>query len=339
MAPHPARTFHGRRDFVEREPQLLEGGKNGRPSAPVPPTSSVAQGWSWYPIVQHAVLFPRFCTLESSDACQRPVSRGENRVKVVEVRGSLSPAVTRAAAILDLLGADGAGAIRLSELARQLRLPKSSVANICAALAEAKMIRQTPEGFALGQRLAELGGAYLRTVGHVEHFHRAANALLSASEETLQLGVLDGLDVTYMARHVGHRPVQVTSTLGRRYPASCTAIGKACLSALDHIELERRLAGVNELPTLTARSLRTVPQLMADLRAVRDRGYAVDDGETSEGIVCYAVAIKSPNGREGPYAVSATLLRERASDEHIAAVLKDLRTLAHSVSSHGALGV
>ena len=55
---------------------------------------------------------------------------------------SLAPAVTRAAAILDLLAENGSAAAGPSELARRLGLPKSSIANICGALADAGCLRR-----------------------------------------------------------------------------------------------------------------------------------------------------------------------------------------------------
>ena len=72
------------------------------------------------------------------------------------------PPSTRAAAILDVLATDGGlGPPRpLSSRTwrAELGLPKSSVANICAALLEAGLIRRVGAGFGLGRRLAELGG-------------------------------------------------------------------------------------------------------------------------------------------------------------------------------------
>ena len=90
---------------------------------------------------------------------------------------SLAPAVTRAAVILDLLAENGGVAAGPSELARRLGLPKSSIANICAALADAGLARRVGTGFALGRKLAELGGAYLASVDQVQEFYDACHEL------------------------------------------------------------------------------------------------------------------------------------------------------------------
>ena len=246
--------------------------------------------------------------------------------------GSLVPAVTRAGAILDMLAENGGLPAGPSELARRLGLPKSSIANICNALADIGLLRRIGTGFALGRKLAELGGAYLAAVDAVQEFYEACRLLPTGSEETVQLAVLDGVEMTYLARHDGQQPVRLTSQIGRRLPATVTATGKAALASLDPRELERRLASLGELPVLTARSHRTLDALRSDLIDVRRRGYAVDDEETVEGVVCLGVMIPGRRPGEGPYAASITLLKVRATDERVPALVADLQLLASRLS-------
>jgi DNA-binding IclR family transcriptional regulator len=245
---------------------------------------------------------------------------------------SLAPAVTRAAAILEALAERIGEPAGPSELARRLLLPKSSIANILTALADAGLVRRVGSGFVLGRRLAELGGAYLAGIDLVQEFYEASRRLPAASDETVQLAVLDGLEMTYLARHDGRQPVRLSSGIGRRLPATCTATGKAALASLDDADLDRRLAGVNDLPVLTSKSHRTVSALRQDLVQVRARGYAIDDEETAEGVVCYAVMIPSRQPGEGPNAASITLLKARATDERIPALVHDLHWLADVLS-------
>ncbi len=245
---------------------------------------------------------------------------------------SLVPAVTRAAAILDLLATDGAAAFGPSELARRLGFPKSSIANICAALADVGLLRRVDTGYALGRKLAELGGAYLSAIDLVQEFYEACRELRTGSEETVQLAVLDGLEMTYLARHDGRQPVRLTSQIGRRLPATSTATGKAALAALTDPELERRMAGLTVLPAFTRNSHRTVRDVMRDLVDVRSRGYSIDDEETIEGVVCYGIAIPGRQPGEGPHAASITLLKARATAERVPALVADLRQLSESLS-------
>ena len=200
-----------------------------------------------------------------------------------------------------------------SELARRLGLPKSSIANILNAMADAGLVRRAGSGFALGRKVAELGGAYLASVDLVQEFYDASRELPGGSDETIQLAVLDGLEMTYLARHDGRQQVRLTSGIGRRLPATVTATGKAALAALDDRELDRRLATITELPRLTVNSIATVEALRADIEAVRRRGHAIDDEETVEGVICLGAAIPARRPGEGPYAASVTLLKARAT--------------------------
>jgi DNA-binding IclR family transcriptional regulator len=268
---------------------------------------------------------------DRSGVAERPVGarldRDPSEQGDGEQSGSLAPAVTRAATILEVLAVDPSMPVGPSELSRRLGLPKSSIANICAALADAGLVRRAGLGFALGRKLAELGGAYMASLDLVQEFYEACDALEAASQETMQLAVLDDLQVVYIARHDGRQTIRLASEIGRRLPASCTAIGKAALAALDPVDLEERLATVDTLPRLTPNSHRTIAQLRADLDEVRVRGYAVDNEETAEGIVCFGVAIPRQGAAGDQYGASVTLLKARATEGRREALFADLRRL------------
>ena len=89
---------------------------------------------------------------------------------------------------------------------------------------------------------------------------------------------------------------------------------------------------IGELPILTVHSHPTVDALRADLRVVRGRGYAMDDEETVEGVVCFGVMIPGRRPWEGPYAASITLLKARATDERVPLLIDDLHRLADRLS-------
>ena len=190
------------------------------------------------------------------------------------------------------------------------------------------LLRRVGQGFALGRRLAELGGAYLAAVDQVQEFHEASAQLETASEETMQLAVLDGLEVTYIARHDGRQPIRLASEIGRRLPANCTAIGKAALAALDPDDLANRMRGVQWLPTMTRNSHRTVSALLADLEAVRARGFAIDDEETAEGVDLPRGL--DPAGGPEPRSVRGQChpAQGRATSERRAELVADLQRLA-----------
>lgn len=241
--------------------------------------------------------------------------------------GSLVPAVTRAVAILDTLAATDGRPLSVSELARALGLPKSSTGNLCVTLEAAGMVTRNGSGFALGRKLVELGGRYLATVDQVRDFYELCRRSTHVARETARVAVLDGVDVLYLARYDGTQPLRLTANIGDRFPANCTATGKALLATLDPAVIEDRLRG-HTLPALSERSLTSVPALLADLEATRERGYAVDDEEATAGIVCLAVPVRGFRTDSAPFAISVTVLKARLDDVFRDALLNDLREIA-----------
>jgi DNA-binding IclR family transcriptional regulator len=220
----------------------------------------------------------------------------------------------------------------ISAIARCLGLPKSSVANLCAALVDDQMLRNVPGGYSLGPRLARLGAAYLTSVDQVGLFLEACAERDVSTRETAQLAQLGaGLDVVYLARRDGTEPVRLASSPGRALPANCTATGKAMLATLDPTDLAARLDGVRDLPRLTPHSIATRRALARELEAIRSEGVAYDRQEVIEGVVCVAVAVPSP-ADDAPMAASFTLLAPRADEVTLARLAGDLREIAEHLA-------
>jgi DNA-binding IclR family transcriptional regulator len=239
---------------------------------------------------------------------------------------SRSPAVNRAAAILELLAVEGE-ALGTSEIARRIDRPKSTVANILSALDQTGLIQRTTGGYALGRKLVELAGSYLSNMDLVAEFQAATNDLPTASAETLLLATLSGTDVVYLARHDGSQPVRLAADIGRRLPAVATALGQAMLASLSEAELAAVLTSVDTYPALTANSYRSEQELRAALDETRTRGYAIDAELNTVGVTCFSRAL--PRGTGAPHAVSVTLLTARATPELCEALVADLEALIH----------
>jgi IclR family transcriptional regulator, blcABC operon repressor len=245
---------------------------------------------------------------------------------------SSAPALVRAAALLDLLAQPGVGALGLSDLARRLDLPKSTVANLCRALEQVAFVRRVESRYELGPHVLELGAAYTAKNDIISEFRKATRGLRWASEETIQLATLEGAQVLYLARHDGTQPIRLAAGIGRRMPAPCTGLGKAMLAQLDTDEVAARVSTLPAFPVLTPRSLRNLAELLDDLDRVRERGYAIDDEENSVGVVCYAVPLPHV-GPGGPQrAISVTLLKARETDELRDRLVDDLHELADRLS-------
>src|SRR6476619_5112704 len=126
-------------------------------------------------------------------------------------RASPAPAVTRAAAVLEALAASVTGRLTLSDLARELGIPKSSTSNLLLALEEARLISRQGAEFTLGRKLVELGAAYLSRLDEVQEFYRFCEQAPTLSGETVRIAMLDGTKGIYLARSDGHTPLRLNS--------------------------------------------------------------------------------------------------------------------------------
>ena len=89
--------------------------------------------------------------------------------------------------------------------------------------------------------------------------------------------------------------LRMPSQVGRRNPVHSTGVGKALIAYLP----DEVLAGIalrRGLARFTARTLTDLPALRADLARVRARGYAVDDEEIEEGLVCVGAPVRDHTG-------------------------------------------
>ncbi|TCR91292.1 IclR family transcriptional regulator [Rhizobium sp. BK376] len=110
--------------------------------------------------------------------------------------------------------------------------------------------------------------------------------------ETVHLGVLRGVEVIYLDKVEGRQSVRMYSQIGNASPAYCTGVGKAALSTMDDESLGTLVAGIAFQP-FTAWTHRDASALLADIAAIRARGYAFDREEHEAGICCVAAPIRS----------------------------------------------
>jgi IclR family KDG regulon transcriptional repressor len=204
--------------------------------------------------------------------------------------------VQRAAAILGLLMREGR--LGLSQVARSLGIPKSTAHSILETLeGEGLVGRDGSTGtFGLGIRLLELGQAAQESF----ELRRVASPHLLALnrdlDETVHLTVLDGDVVLYVECFESSKRLRTYSVIGVRAPLHCTAVGKAILAFLDDDEQIRLLNRI-PLDRFTARTITGRTALRAHLKAVRARGWSVDDVEHEEGVRCVGAPVFDHLGR------------------------------------------
>lgn len=238
-----------------------------------------------------------------------------------------APAVTRSIKILGLLADAHGRPLALSDIARSIGAAKSSTSNLCVVLEEHGLIQRRDSGFVLGRRTVELGGAYIASFDQVREFYRLCLEAPLLAHELVQIALLDGTEVLYIARHEGRAPLRLSASIGDRFPAASTAVGNALLSLLTPEEVAERFSSPEAFPQRTERSTANLDQLQSKLERVRERGYAIDDGEVHPGVYGIAMIIPSSDSGEPALAIGASLVESSGGDTIRQGVITELREI------------
>lgn len=187
--------------------------------------------------------------------------------------------------------------VGVSELARHLALPKSSVQRALRTLHAAGWIR--PAGGELTRWLLTTKALHVGWHATGELSLREAampvmEQLRSQTEETIHLMVPDGKRVVLIERLETPKPVRIVIPLGGGAPIHASSNGKSILAHSPRTEVERLIA--EGLPRYTDTTIVDPDGLRADLATTRARGYAVNGGEWRSDIAAVAAAILNTDG-------------------------------------------
>lgn len=206
-----------------------------------------------------------------------------------------SQSVMRALMVLDLLG-ECSEELGVREIARRLSLSPSIVQRLVATLAAAGYLEQSQTAlkYRIGYRLFHVGRSYLaRADLHVvsqPELHALAEREINAF-----LGVMQDGAIVYLAAIQSRGPIAIMSSPGSRTLLHSTALGKAILASMTDAEIAR-LLGPEPFARRTARTKTTLAPLLAEIREVRRRGYAISDEENLDNVYAVGAPLRDASG-------------------------------------------
>lgn len=207
--------------------------------------------------------------------------------------------------------------LTLSDVARRAGITRAAAGRFLRTLEQLGYVRGDGRLFALTPRVLELGFSYLSSLSLPEIVQPHLERLSHDVDESVSAAVLDGDDIVYVARVPTRRIMSVRITIGTRFPAYATSMGRVLLAGMTDAALDARLEA-SVLPALTERTLTDPGALRGELERVREQGYAVVDGELEPGLRSVAVPL---HGRRGDVvaAVNVSTSATRDSVEHVVA--------------------
>lgn len=233
---------------------------------------------------------------------------GEIRALTSHMTGSVQ-ALERGLKLLAIIAeADG---LSLTSLAQRAGIAPSTAHRILATLKASGFVHcdEARGGYLIGVQAFRVGSAFLRNRKLVDAARATMRRVMEESGETVNIGIEDDGYVVFVAQMESHQAIRAFHRPGSRSPLHASSLGKAIMAALPDKAATERLYR-SGMPKFTTRTIIDPAALLADLAQVRQRGWAIDDGERAEGLRCVGAAIYNEHGEViGAMSISGPVVR------------------------------
>ncbi len=184
----------------------------------------------------------------------------------------------------------------LAAVAAAAGLARPTARRMLLTLQDLGYVRAAEGGFELTPRVLDLGMSYVLSKGLWDVARPHMEALVAQTHESSSIAQLDGSDIVYVARVAVPKIIALAVTIGTRFPAMQTSLGKVMLAGLAPEEAERVLAEPSR-SGIAARWQPAAAERAAELRDVRARGWSLTDEQLALGIRSVAAPLRDGTGR------------------------------------------
>lgn len=221
----------------------------------------------------------------------------------------------------------------ITEIAKAKSLNKATAWGLVTTMEQNGFLEQDPETrkYRLGPKIYELGMVYAGCLEINNKVSESAHSLAQCTRLTTRIGIWDrdAVLVSMVVEPFGQR--SMSTQIGPRIDAYCTALGKATIAFLNPNELQDYL-NRTDLISYTPSTITRKKTLIQDLKEVRRRGYAISDEELIPGAAGIAAPIFN---RDGSLAAAMSLGATRKDyvlGERLDDLARDLMTTASEIS-------
>ena len=221
--------------------------------------------------------------------------------------------------ILDILSKERGG-LSLSALSLRCGFPKSTTHALASTMRDRGVLRQLPDGsYALGMRLFEYGSAVSRgfDIGALARPHLESLSSLTGANSVITL--LDGDSAVSFDYAVSSSGVQIIPEIGVRLPLHCTSQGKLLLAYLTQSKVVSRYRR-QEMQRYTPHTIADLDVLLSQLSVIRERGYAIEDGEYKVGLRSVSAPVFDNMGAVRYALTTVGFFRRVSTDDFLSAV-------------------
>lgn len=274
-----------------------------------------------------------------ADESERAVRASNTTRSPVRASGDAETvqSVDRALAIVELL-LRSSGPLTVREVAVGTGINRTTAHRLLASLHRRGWTERVPggAGYRPSLRYLALVRAALDGRDFVDEVRPTMERLSLLSRETVHLGVLDEHDILHIAKVDSPEIVGVSSRVGTRAVPHVTGLGKALLAAGSDADLEAYIAhAVNRPDPFT---LIDPDAFRSEIAAGRERGYSTDEGESSPGVRCLAVAVRGVDDRP-LFALSLTGPAGRFTEEQVMRCVPEVLAVARALTAQFGGGI
>lgn len=236
--------------------------------------------------------------------------------------------------VIEVLSHHTAG-MSLQSISAETGLAKSTAHRMLTILVELGYVVQDSfsSRYRLTLKMFELGSGVVNDMDILSVARPHLDRLSRHTGEAVHLVLRDGVDIVYLHKSEASGARRMSSQVGLRTPLFCTGVGKAILATLPDDEVEQ-IWKKSPIQQITEHTIVDFGQLCEQLKAIRHKGYAIDDEENELGIRCVAVALPGPGGKaDAAFSISSLVPHmnperitkiAQISLETKAAILRDL---------------
>ena len=207
----------------------------------------------------------------------------------------MNRSVERAIAILEYIASAG-HPVGISEISKELGIPKSSASDCLSTLRENGCLAQEKTTYIIGERSKNLGLKLVSDIGIGKSERSVITGIRDSTGLSASLWERDGRRVNCIFAAPYEKLKRLSSSVGDSCEAYLTAPGKAILAALSDDEVGE-LIGTGCYPVHTSRSITTFYNLTTELSKIRQAGYAVEEFENDSHVFAVAAAFRHENGK------------------------------------------
>ncbi len=224
--------------------------------------------------------------------------------------------------------------LKLREICDRTGIPMPTAFRVVATLEEGGFVERLPDGaIQPGVAVLTLGSAALRGSNIVQLSEQPLRHLAEQTGETVNLGVLVGDQVLYLARLRNSDLVTANIQVGSTLPAAYTSMGKLLLAYLTGAELAATLATHDFAADAGPNAARSLDELRTRLTAIREQGFSLQDQEVAAGLRSVAVPVFGRDTTKPAAAINIAVASSRHDLESLRGPLLDrIRATADDIS-------